>query len=78
MIDHERLKLLVIGDIAEDLRDNYDIDMIIKNAKIEDGMIFVDLGDNSGVFYDPVTYLQLGGGGGIKPSLNEEKGEGIQ
>jgi hypothetical protein len=62
-IDRERLKLLVIGDIAEDLVDNYDIELVVENAVIEDGMILVDLG-TSGIYYDPITYEQLGGGGG--------------
>lgn len=70
-IDRERLKLLVIGDIADDLIDNYDIDVIVENAKIEDGMIVVDFG-NSGAYYDPITYEQLGGGGGIEPPSTEE------
>lgn len=64
MIDYERLKLKVTGDIHPELRGRFDIDTIVNNAKEKNGVITVQ----SAEFwfkYDAKTYIQVGGGGGI-------------
>lgn len=64
LIDYERLKLKVTGDIHPELRDHFDIDTIVHNAIEKNGVITVQ----SSEFwfkYDSETYVQLGGGGGI-------------
>lgn len=64
MIDYERLKIKVTGDIHPDLRDDFDIDTIVNNATEKNGIITVQ----SPVFwfkYNAVTYEQISGGGGI-------------
>jgi hypothetical protein len=64
LIDYERLKLKVTGDIHPELRDRFDIDTIVHNAREKDGVITVQ----SAEFwfkYNAITYEQIGGGGGI-------------
>lgn len=64
MIDYERLKLKVTGDIHPELHDRFDIDTIVHNAVEKNGIITVKAPE-FWFKYDAVTYVQLGGGGGI-------------
>ena len=64
MIDYERLKLKVTGDIHPELRDRFDIDTIVHNAVEKNGAILVQAPE-FWFKYDATTYVQLGGGGGI-------------
>ncbi|MBF4474519.1 hypothetical protein [Methanobacterium formicicum] len=64
MIDYERLKLKVTGDIHPELRDRFDINTIVHNAVEKNGMIIVQAPE-FWFKYDAKTYVQLGGGGGI-------------
>lgn len=64
LIDYERLKMIVTGDISPELREHFDIDTIVHNATEKNGVITVQ----SSEFwfkYDAETYAQIGGGGGI-------------
>lgn len=64
MIDYERLKLKVTGDIHPELRDRFDIDTIVHNATEKNGVITVQ-GSEFWFKYDATTYAQIAGGGGI-------------
>ena len=67
-IDFDRLESLVISQIGDEIIKEYkiDIETHVNNAYIDsEGDIVVDI-PNPGIvlFYDPVTYISLGGGGG--------------
>lgn len=60
-IDRERLELAVRSALIESRR-NYDVDVLISNSIVEDGVIIVR-GEGLELTFDFNTYIPLGGAG---------------
>ena len=63
MIDKERLKLILMGDVHESVHSSFDFDKIIEKAYEKDGLIIVK-STHFMFTYDAITYEQISGIGG--------------
>ena len=69
-IDYDRLELIVAGYIDESIRKDFDISKIVRMAEIKpyrgQDAIIVDLNGRGMFAFDPITYEQIGGMGGVE------------